>query len=81
MYGNWWHNYSQWSYPAFAQGTWSLILIPLVFWSLFWKGWALWLAARSGSKPWFIVLLIVNTAGILDILYIFFFGKKKSGRK
>ncbi len=52
---------------------------PLVVWSLIWKGWALWRAARAGSKPWFVALLIVNTVGILEILYIFVFSKK-SGR-
>lgn len=51
---------------------------PLVVWSLIWKGWALWRAARAGSKPWFVVLLVVNTVGILEILYVFVFSKKKS---
>ena len=48
-----------------------VFLFPLIAWSLAWKGWALWKAARNESIPWFIILLIVNTAGILDILYIF----------
>jgi hypothetical protein len=55
-------------------------LVPLVIWSLIWKGWALWKAAKAGSKPWFVVLLIVNTVGILEILYIFVFGKEKKTR-
>jgi len=54
--------------------------IPFIFiavlWSLFWKGWALWLAARRGEKVWFIVFLIVNTLGILEIIYIFFVAKR-----
>jgi len=40
-------------------------------WIIIWKGIALWKAAREGSKTWFIVLLIVNTLGILEIIYIF----------
>ncbi len=44
-------------------------------WSLAWKGWSLWLAARKGSKPWFVALLVLNTLGILDILYIYVFSK------
>ena len=40
-------------------------------WSLVWKGLALWKAARVGSKPWFIIILIVNTFGILEIIYLF----------
>ncbi len=55
----------------------SAFIIPLSIWGLFWMGWALWRAARNGSKAWFIVLLLVHTLGILDILYIFVFGKSK----
>jgi len=46
-------------------------------WSFIWKGWALWRAAENKHKPWFIVLLLVNTLGILEILYIFVWGKKQ----
>ncbi len=42
----------------------------LVLWTLPWKGIALWKAARSGSVPWFVALLIINTLGALEILYI-----------
>ncbi len=49
----------------------------LVVWSLIWKGIALWRAARNTDKVWFVILLIVNTVGLLEILYIFVFGKKK----
>ena len=53
-----------------------LVLIVLIVWSLVWKGMALWKAARVGHKGWFVALLIINTLGILDILYIYFFSKK-----
>jgi len=53
-------------------------IIPLmVAWALPWKGIALWRAARLGNKKWFVALLVVNTLGILEILYIFIFSKKK----
>lgn len=51
------------------------LLLALMIWSLIWKGLALWKSARLGHKPWFIVMLIINTAGILDILYLFVFSK------
>lgn len=51
-----------------------LVLLGIV-WTLVWKGVALWVAARENSKPWFIVLLIINTAGILEIVYLLFFSK------
>ncbi len=54
-----------------------LIIIIGGLWTLLWKGVALWKAARLGEKWWFIALLIVNTLGLLEILYIFVFSKKK----
>lgn len=58
---------------------WIPVLMAVVaIWTIIWKGTALWTAARNGSKPWYIVLLVVNTVGILEIIYIFFFSKKKS---
>ena len=53
-----------------------LWLLPLLVWSAVWKGIALWRAARNGSLAWFIVMLVVNTAGILEIVYIFAFSRK-----
>ena len=52
------------------------ILVFAIFWSLIWKGLALWKAARQGSKKWFVALLIINTLGILEILYLYVFSKK-----
>ena len=50
----------------------------LAIWTIAWKGVALWKAAESQSKPWFVVLLLVNTVGILEIIYVFYFSKKKN---
>ncbi|MCR6546177.1 DUF5652 family protein [Dehalobacterium formicoaceticum] len=52
------------------------LLYVLVTWSLIWKGIALWHAARNRQLPWYLVLLVVNTVGILEILYLIFFRKK-----
>lgn len=60
---------------AIFQNPW--VFLPLLLWSLAWKGVALWKAARLESKPWFIAILIINTVGILEILYIFIFSKMK----
>ena len=58
--------------PSFGLGAlfWALI-IPLVIWSIVWKVIALWKAARRDQLGWYIVLLIISTAGILPIIYIF----------
>lgn len=45
----------------------------LAIWSIIWKGLALWRAAGRGEKKWFVFLLILNTAGILEIIYLFLF--------
>ena len=51
------------------------IIAPLALWTLFWKGLALWHAARRGSVAWFVVLLLVNTLGILEIIFLIIAGK------
>ena len=51
---------------------WLGALVPiLVVWSLFWKGFALWRSAQNRQGWWFLILLIVNTMGILEIIYLF----------
>ncbi|WP_440944802.1 DUF5652 family protein [Methanosarcina sp. T3] len=57
----------------------SALILILVLWELFWKGIALWKAARESQRYWFIAILILNTAGILPILYIFLFKEGKRG--
>ena len=47
------------------------LISVLAAWTLAWKGASLWHAAKDDSKPWFIALLLSNTAGILDAIYIF----------
>lgn len=64
---------------AAAVGLPTWVVVVATIWAIIWKGWALWISARKNSKIWFVVLLIVNTLGILEILYIFIFSKM--GRK
>lgn len=56
-------------------------LLPIVavvlLWSIPWKAVALWKAARNGQLVWFIAILLLNTLALLEIVYIFFFAKKK----
>lgn len=47
------------------------IAAAAVGWSLAWKGASLWRAAREGSRPWFAALLVTNTLGLLDAVYLF----------
>ncbi len=54
-----------------------VVIVAVVIWTLIWKGTALWKAAQNNQIAWFIILLVANTMGILEIIYIFFFSKKK----
>lgn len=50
-------------------------LIVILIWSLIWKGVALWRSARTNQKNWFVVLLCVNTIGLLEIIYLWKFAQ------
>jgi methionyl-tRNA synthetase len=45
-------------------------LILMIIWIIVWKGLALWKSAGRKEKIWFIALLVVNTIGILEIIYL-----------
>jgi methionyl-tRNA synthetase len=53
----------------------------LLLWIIIWKALALWQSARRGQKIWFIALLVVNTLGLLEIIYlvILYFQSKREG--
>ena len=81
-----WGSMSNFGYPSgmdFFGAMFSPIMILLIVWTLYWKYKSLWLAAKKDSKGWFIALLIINTVGILEILYIYVFSKNvvMSGHK
>lgn len=54
-----------------------LAIFLIFLWSLLWKGLALWKASKLEQRNWFIALLIVNTIGIAELIYLFIFAKKK----
>jgi len=55
----------------------SLLLFAAFLWTLLWKGIALWRAANLKQKNWFIAILVLNTLGILELVYLFYFAKKR----
>ncbi|MDD2233407.1 MAG: DUF5652 family protein [Desulfitobacteriaceae bacterium] len=54
----------------------SPVFYLLITWAIIWKGIALWHAARGRQLAWYITILIINTVGILEIIYLIFFRKK-----
>lgn len=80
------YNYG-FSHPFMQSPVWMALFVVFIIWSIFWKGLALWHAAKRGQKVWFMVLLILNTASILPLIYLFgvvkvaaddLFGEKKA---
>lgn len=52
-------------------------LIGLVaVWDLFWKAVGLWYALKNNQRNWFVAIFIVNTIGILPLIYLKFYQKK-----
>lgn len=49
----------------------------VLIWSTFWKGLALWRSAKEGNKYWFLPILVFNTLGIVEIIYLFRFAKHR----
>lgn len=49
-----------------------------IVWSIVWKAFALWAAARNNQKWWFLALMVINTVGILEIIYLLYFKKDRN---
>lgn len=57
------------------------LIILLLIWSLVWKGFALWRAAKNGHKVWYVVMLLVNTIGLIEIVYLLITELDKKKKK
>ena len=59
---------------SFPQTTGAILGLMLIsIWTLVWKGFGLWYAAEKKQKWWFIAILILNTLGLLPIIYLIWF--------
>ncbi|HOI60195.1 MAG TPA: DUF5652 family protein [Candidatus Pacearchaeota archaeon] len=47
-----------------------IIITILVFVELILKGFALWRAAKRGDKAWYIAVLVLNTLGLIPLIYL-----------
>ena len=52
------------------------LIALIIVWTLVWKGLALWRSAELRHKYWFIAIFLINTLGILEIIYLFFVARK-----
>lgn len=49
--------------------------LVILIWSLIWKGIALWKAARKEHIVWFVIILTMNSMGLLEIAYIYYLNR------
>lgn len=54
-----------------------VLIFIILFWTITLKGIALWRAAREHQRNWFIVILVISSLGILELIYLFRFSKKR----
>jgi hypothetical protein len=54
------------------------LIIALIIWDAIWKVIAMWKAARNNQLVWFVLIAVLNTIGILPIIYILINRKKKT---
>ena len=65
-------------YSPYTAGTLVPFILVAALWTIVLKGFALWYAARGSQKWWYIALLIVNTLGVLEIIYLIWFRPKEN---
>ena len=53
------------------------LILVLMIWEAIWKGIGMWRSARNGHLVWFVCILVLNTIGILPIIYLLLHPKKK----
>ena len=58
-----------------------VLFLIIIIWAAIWKGIALWRAGKNQNLVWFVFIFVLNTAGILPLIYILFFSKKKGKKK
>ena len=61
----------------YQQPFWFIVALLIIgIWSAIWTGLGLWYSAQNQQKGWFIALLILNTMGLLPIIYLLWFRIK-----
>jgi len=57
------------------------LLIVGGIWDTIWKGIGLWRSGVNRQIAWFVVILIINSVGILPIVYLIWFQKPRVAAK
>ena len=65
--------------PVLGVSFWIIyVVVTLIVWEFVWKLIALWKAGRNNQLGWFICIAIINTVGILPIIYLWIYKEKKA---
>jgi len=65
-----WYNYFMNDFIFVNHPILLFVILTVVLWDIVWKALGLWRSARAGQTGWFVAMLILNTAGILPIIYL-----------
>jgi len=73
-----------WRYGSYYQDSglgFIKLMMPFMLIDLILRGFALWKAARKDQNVWYIFLLIVNSMGILPLIYLLLNRDKSESSK
>ena len=56
------------------------LVVVLGIWEAVWKAIALWRAGNDRNLLWFVLMFVLNTVGILEIIYIFGISRPRRAR-
>ena len=57
------------------------LVVVLGIWEAVWKAIALWRAGNDRNLLWFVLMFVLNTLGILEIIYIFAISQPRRARR
>lgn len=55
-----------------------IIILVLAVWDTLWKLMALWRSAQNNQLGWFVAIGLLNTLGILPIIYLMIYKNKRT---
>lgn len=58
------------NYDVNLSAGWAILLALAVIWDLVWRGVGLWRAAQNKDTVWFVAMIVINSIGILPIIYM-----------
>ena len=68
-------------YAATGLPGWVIVVLVIVgLWEVIWKAIGLWHAGSDRNLLWFVLMFVLNTLGILEIVYVFGISRPRRAR-